>query len=125
MKPGGDKMLARATAALTRAEAHLAAGAHDRALERAYHAIFHAARAVLNEAGERARSHLAIADRVAHLAPFGPASLGAAIERALACRSDPDDLTPDDAQTLVTLAGLVVRDVRAFVDDSSSLSSRK
>lgn len=118
-------MLARATAALMRAEAHLAAGADDRALERAYHAIFHAARAVLNEAGDRARSHVAIADRVALLAPFGPASLGAAVARALACRSDPDALGPDDAQALVTLAGGVVRDVRAFADDSPALPTRK
>jgi uncharacterized protein (UPF0332 family) len=60
VKPGTDKILARAARALSAAERALAAGAVDVAAARSYSAMIAAAKAFLNEKGLRLISHAAI-----------------------------------------------------------------
>jgi uncharacterized protein (UPF0332 family) len=61
VKPGTDKILARAFRALSAAERALGGGAVDVAAARCYSAMIAAAKALLNEKGLRPISHAAIA----------------------------------------------------------------
>jgi uncharacterized protein (UPF0332 family) len=61
VKPGTDKLLARAARALSVAERALGGGAADIAAARAYGAMIAAAKALLNEKGLRLVSHAAVA----------------------------------------------------------------
>jgi uncharacterized protein (UPF0332 family) len=61
MRPGTDKLLAKATRALAAAEAALTQGAPDVAAGRAFYAMLYAAKARLNESGLRPHTHLRIA----------------------------------------------------------------
>lgn len=112
MKPGSDKALARATAALRRAEAHAERGATDRALERAYAAIMHAARAVLNEMGERPRAHAAVAAGIEGRAPSGTEALRSALARAQSWRSEGVERLADDVQPFLHLADQAVAEAK-------------
>ena len=69
MKPGSDKLLAKAERALTAAHAALEGGAPDLAAARAFYAILNAAKVELNERGLRLRTHARIA--AASAAPLG------------------------------------------------------
>ncbi len=60
MKPGTDKLLAKAARAAAAAEGALAAGAADAAAGRAYYAMLYAAKALLNERGLCPRSHVGV-----------------------------------------------------------------
>lgn len=116
MKPGSDKIVARALRALERAEEHVHGGAPDRAAERAYHAIVYAARALLNESGDRTRSHDEVRSRVEALSPPAPDRLLQALARSVAWRESGEPLDPADAERLVALAGPAVRDVRELIE---------
>lgn len=115
VKPGTDKILARAALAAERAGLHLRAGALDRAAERAYHAIVHAARALLNEAGLRSRTHQIVGERIDTLDPAAPAPLRAAVAAALRWRVT--DVAPlaDDVEDLVAHADAAVAAARDLV----------
>ncbi len=116
MKPGSDKIIARALCALDRAEEHVRCGAPDRAAERAYHAIVYAARALLNEAGDRTRSHDEVRARVEALSPPAPERLRQVLARAIEWRDSDEALDPADAERLVAMAGPVVQDVRTLIE---------
>lgn len=115
MKPGTDKILARAGAALRRAQSHLAAAASDRALERAYAAIMHAARAVLSELGERPHAHAAIAQALARMLPSGTCVLSVAVGQALAWREEGETPPPDDVERFVELAAAALEEARRII----------
>ncbi len=112
MKPGSEKILARAAVALQRAEEHLNAGLAERASERAYHAIVHSGRAVLNERGERARSHQEVCDKLTNRAPPNAAALVEALGQALRWRRDVEELVPGDDDELVSAARIAVAQAR-------------
>ncbi len=116
MKPGTDKILARALRAAERAEAHLAAGAADRACERAYHAIVHAARALLNEVGDRSRAHAAIAVAIEKLVPAAPEAVRDGLTATRRWRDAGDGPSLDDAERLVALARSAVESARVRIE---------
>jgi len=101
MKPGTDKLLARAERALDAAALGLEGGAPEAAAGRAYYAVLYAAKAVLNERGVRLRGHARIAAAVADQAPLLHAYLTAAIARR---RSGEGEVTYAEAQDAVARA---------------------
>jgi uncharacterized protein (UPF0332 family) len=93
MRPGTDKLLAKAARALATAEAALTRGAADVAAARAFYAMLYAAKARLNEAGLRLRTHARIAHAYAALpeiddAPAAWLDEALALRRALAAAPD-------------------------------------
>jgi len=116
MKPGGDKILARAEHALARADAYLAAGADERAIERAYHAIFHTARVVLHEHGDSERAHARIRERLLAYDTPRHQALCAAVDHALSLRESGDAPLPDDASRWVALARDAFAETRSCVE---------
>jgi hypothetical protein len=115
MKPGTDKILARATSATERAAEHLRRGALDRAVERAYHAIVHAARALLNEAGDRSRAHAAVGARIEALTPPAPPALREAMAAARGWRECAEAPLADDTERLVSAARAAVDAAREWI----------
>ncbi len=117
MKPGSDKILARALGALERAEELLLEGGTERAAERAYYAVVHAARALLNEVGERPRSHTEIRSKLEHLASPAPETLRQALAFSFEWRSAGETLHPADAERLVGFARPAVEEVRRRIEN--------
>lgn len=115
MKPGSDKIFARADRALARAVEHMSSGAVDRALERAYHAIVYAARAVLNEEGESARSHELILERLSVLTRPRPRATYDAMVAALRLREASEVPSLDDCAALIGAAHSAVAEARVRV----------
>lgn len=116
MKPGTEKILDRAVLALERAELHLSDGDVDRAAERAYHAIIHATRVLLNEAGDRTRLHRELAARLAARVTPPPVLLPGALARALEWRDSEEAPSVVDTENLVGLARGVLEEVRRRVE---------
>lgn len=114
MRPGTDKLLAKAERAAQAAADALDAGDPDAAAGRAFYALLYAAKVVLNERGLRLRTHVRIAAALQCAAP--PAApllaewLGSAIARRRA--GDHGELTYADAAQLVERAREAVRTVR-------------
>ncbi len=119
MKPGSDKILAKAVRALGRADLLLEGGAADRAAERAYHAIVYAARALLNENGTRSHSHDGVRRDIEALIPPAPDSLRLALARSGQWRASGETLQPADADALVAIARPAVEDVRKCIEEES------
>lgn len=120
MKPGSDKILARALRAVERAEEHSRDGDPERAAERAYYAVVHTARALLNEVGERPRSHTEVRGTLEGLASPAPQSLREALARSLEWRSAGETLHPADAERLVGLARPAFDEVRGRIESDES-----
>lgn len=99
MRPGTDKLLAKAARALAAAEVAWETGAPDLAAARAFAAVLAAAKARLNERGVRLIAHVRVAAAYATLpaldgAPPGVLSDAIALRRRLATEADlwaPDD----------------------------------
>jgi uncharacterized protein (UPF0332 family) len=111
VRPGTDKLLAKASRALGAAEAALTAGAPAVAAGRAFYAILAAAKARLNESGLSLRTHARIAAAYTAMpelddAPAEWLEEAVALRRQLA--ADPDGLDYAAAQEMVARA-------RAFV----------
>ena len=68
MQPGTEKILAKALAAVAVARSYRERGALDLAAGRCFYAMLHAARAVLNERGVRARTHTGVSAALRDLA---------------------------------------------------------
>jgi uncharacterized protein (UPF0332 family) len=111
VQPGTDKLFAKAARAAAAGAAALDAGAPDVAAGRAFAAMIHAAKALLNEHGLRLRTHAHIA---AALQRFGAAALadwlGAAMTRRRS--GDAGELTFDEAAELVERARVFVSAAR-------------
>ncbi len=116
MKPGSDKILARALRALERAEELLRDGDSERAAERAYYAVVHAARALLNEVGERPRSHGGVQSKLDLLVPPAPDSLRQALALSFEWRRSGEGLHPADAERLVGFAKPAFEDARSRIE---------
>jgi uncharacterized protein (UPF0332 family) len=107
VRPGSDKLLAKAARAAAGAAAALEQGAGDVAAARAFAAMLNAAKALLNERGARLRTHARIAAALAAL----PAVDGAPAEwlaEALAARrrlADDGELDYAAIERLVERAG--------------------
>lgn len=116
MRPGTDKLLAKARRALAAAEAALESGASDVAAGRAFYAILYAAKARLNDSGLSLRSHARIAAAYAALPEIDEAP-AAWLDEALALRRR---LAEEDADGLdyAAVEALVTRAVR-FVPGSA------
>ncbi len=116
MRPGTDKLLARAERALAAAEAAWDTGAPDITAARAFAACVAAAKARLNEHGVRLVAHARIAAAYAALPPL-PGAPPAALADALALRRraarEPDTWVPEDAEALLDRARAFVAAVRA------------
>ena len=111
MQPGTDKLLAKAARALATAEAALDGGAVDVAAGRAFYALLNAAKARLNEHGQRVHAHARIAAAYAALPPIDEAP-ATWLGEALALRAE---LAPDpDGLDHAAVAALVAR-ARRFV----------
>lgn len=104
VQPGSDKLLAKAERALAAADAALTGGAAAVAAGRAFYAMLYAAKARLNDAGLRLRTHARIASAYAALPELDEAP-AAALDAALALRrqlaADPDGLDFTAAEALV------------------------
>jgi uncharacterized protein (UPF0332 family) len=102
MRPGTDKLLAKAERAGQIAAAALAAGAPEVAGGRAFYAILYAAKALLNERGLRLRTHARIAAALAAMGPAGE-PLHAWLAAAMARRrgDESGELTYDEAAALL------------------------
>lgn len=116
MRPGSDKLLAKAERAASIAASVLEEGAPEAAAGRAFYAMLYAAKVLLNEHGIRLRAHTRIAAALARVAlPDSPPLhewLAAAIERR---RSGEGELTYEDAAQLVEQARQAVAVARARV----------
>jgi uncharacterized protein (UPF0332 family) len=114
VKPGTDKLLARAARSLSAASRALDDGAPDIAAARAYAAMIAAAKALLNEKGLRLTAHASIRTAFdehapgAGLAARHTARLGEAQDRR--ARSVSEDLSPsfDDAREWIEQAAELV-----------------
>jgi hypothetical protein len=106
VKPGSDKLLAKAERALTAAHAALEGGAPDLAAARAFYAILNAAKVELNERGLRLRTH-------ARIAAASPAPLSTWLSEAIDRRRSGDgEITDADADRLIERAAACVALVR-------------
>lgn len=111
MKPGTAGRLGKARAALARALALIERGAAERAADRAYAAMLHTARALLNESGVRLHAHRKIleacAQRYAAGGPFDSSLHRTLLEwrqkRELGDAND--EVLLGDAERLTELAG--------------------
>ena len=110
MKPGTDKLFAKAARAAETAAGALQAGAPEAAAARAFYALLYAAKTLLNERGHRLHAHVRIAAALS--ADDGPLQswLNAAIARR---RSGDTDLTHAEAEEMVERARASVAAVRA------------
>ena len=116
MQPGTDKLLTKAARALATAEAALEAGASDVAAGRAFYAILNAAKARLNEHGQRWHTHARIAAAYAALPACADAPaewLGDALALRGRLRAEPDGLDYATAQGLVERARTFVAATRS------------
>jgi uncharacterized protein (UPF0332 family) len=111
MRPGTDKLLAKARRTLASAEGALGDGAIDVAAGRAFYAMLYAAKVRLNEAGLRLRSHARIAAAYAALPELDLAP-AAWLDEALALRKQLG--TETDGLDYTAVAALVER-ARHFV----------
>ena len=115
MRPGTDKLLAKAVRALATAEAALMDGAADVAAGRAFYAMLNAAKARLNDAGLRLRTHARIATAYAAL-PEDDEAPAAWLDEALALRkrlaAEADGLEYTAAEEMVARAQRFVGAVR-------------
>jgi uncharacterized protein (UPF0332 family) len=118
MRPGTDKLLARAERAARAAEAAFDAGVAETAGARAFYAMLYAAKVMLNERGVRLRSHVRIVAALTRSAPSEAPCLAEWLRSALERRRDGDagELTAEDAARLVEQALEVVAGVRAGVE---------
>jgi len=119
MRPGTDKLLAKAERAGQIAAAALAAGAPEVAAGRAFYAMLNAAKALLNERGLRLRTHARIAAALAGLGPAGEPLhewLASAIARRRS--SESGELTYDEAAELLEHARGALSAARARIDAS-------
>ena len=107
MQPGTDKLQAKAARALAAAAAALNDGAPDVAAGRAFYAMLYAAKARLNETGQRLRTHARIAAAYAALPEIDEAP-AAWLDDALALRrqlaAEPDALDYAAAEALLARA---------------------
>ena len=107
MQPGTDKLQAKAARALAAAEAALHAGAPEVAAGRAFYAVLYAAKARLNETGQRLRTHARIAAAYAALPEIDEAP-ATWLDEALALRrqsaEEPDALDYAAVEALVARA---------------------
>lgn len=110
VRPGTDKLLAKAERAAQTAAGALDAGAPDAAAARAFYAMLYAAKTLLNERGLRLHAHVRIAAALS--AEDGPLQswLSAAIARR---RSGETEVTHAEAEDLVQRARASVGAVRA------------
>jgi uncharacterized protein (UPF0332 family) len=117
VQPGTDKLLAKAARAAATAAAALAAGTPDVAAGRAFSAMLHAAKALLNEHGLRLRTHARIAAAFERFAPIGDPPLAEWLAAAMARRrsGDTGELTFEDAAELVERADVFVNAARERV----------
>jgi uncharacterized protein (UPF0332 family) len=107
MQPGTDKLLAKAARALAAADTALTTGATDVAAARAFYAMLYAAKARLNDAGLRLRTHARIARAYAALPEIeeAPAAwLDDALAQRRALAAEPDGLAFTAAEALVDRA---------------------
>lgn len=107
MRPGTDKLLAKARRALTAAEAGLAAGSADLAAGRALYAMVYAAKARLNEAGLRPRAHARLAaayEALPELDGAPAAWLGEALAMRARLAAEPERLDYAAVEALVARA---------------------
>jgi len=106
MRPGTDKLLAKAERASRTADAALAAGAPDVAAGRAFYALLYAAKALLNERGLYLRTHARIVAALQRAAPPEAPLLAEWLASAIARRrgADEGELTHEDAAQLVERA---------------------
>jgi len=111
MRPGTDKLLAKAERAAQGAAAALEAGDPDAAAGRAFYALLYAAKVLLNERGLRLRTHVRIAAALQRAAPPEAPLLAEWLEAAIARRraGEEVELTYADAAQLVECAREVVR----------------
>jgi len=127
VRPGTDKLLAKARRALAAAEAALSDGASDVAAGRAFYAILYAAKARLNDSGLSLRSHARIAAAYAAL-PEIDAAPAAWLDDALALRrslaGDPDGLDFSAVQRLVDHAAHFVGAVAGTASVSLAAGKR-
>jgi hypothetical protein len=111
MRPGTEKLRAKATRALGGAAAALDAGAIDVAAGRAFYAVLNAAKARLNEHGQRLYTHARIAAAYAALPAIGAAP-AQVLHDALALRrqlaQDGDALSYEDVARLLDAAAAFV-----------------
>jgi uncharacterized protein (UPF0332 family) len=125
VKPGTEKILAKASDALAAAHRNLEAGAVDLAAGRAFYTMVHAARALLNERGEPVRTHVEICDRLRHhlgerIDPPLPDWLEDALSRRAEIDPDADTaLTTSDAYQLIEKARTFLKTAHALVENQS------
>jgi uncharacterized protein (UPF0332 family) len=127
MRPGTDKLLAKARRALAAAEAALEDGATAIAAGRAFYAILYAAKARLNDSGLSLRTHARIATAYAAL-PELDAAPAEWLDDALALRrrlaDDPDGLDYTAVQRLVDHAARFVEAVAGTASVSLAAGRR-
>jgi len=111
MRPGTDKLCAKAARAAAAAHAALEAGATDVAAGRAFYALLNAAKARLNDRGQRWHTHARVAAAYAAL-PALDAAPAELLDTAIALRrrlaDDADSLSYDDVASLVDGAAAFV-----------------
>jgi uncharacterized protein (UPF0332 family) len=114
MRPGTDKLLAKAERAAYAAAASLDAGAAEMAGARAFYAMLYAAKALLNERAVRLQSHARIIDALNRERPPAAPQLAEWLASALERRRNGDagELTAEEAARLVERAGQIVAAVR-------------
>jgi uncharacterized protein (UPF0332 family) len=119
MRPGSDKLLAKAERAVRAAEAAVEHGAPEIAAARALAALLNAAKALLNERGVRLRTHNRIAAALAALPPIEDAPADWLAEALAARRS----LAEDGELDYAAVERLVGR-ARTFVGAAAAAVAR-
>ena len=107
MRPGTDKLLAKATRALASAESALTQGALDVAAGRAFYAMLNAAKARLNESGLRPHTHVRIAaayEALPEIEEAPAAWLGEALTLRTRMAAEPDGLAFEAVDQLLARA---------------------
>jgi uncharacterized protein (UPF0332 family) len=110
VRPGTDKLFAKAERAAQTAGAALQGGAPEAAAARAFYAMLYAAKTLLNERGVRLHAHVRIAAALSADDALLRTWLTAAIARR---RSGETEVTHADAEELVERARASVDAVRA------------